>query len=111
MISTSLNAVWGFDADIGAILRKKAVKPNRADWVIVFEWDVPGALPDHQDLPTLDLLPFERIFVLHPASPRWILEWLAADKRWGRPTEYRNVAQSEEEEFVREVCERVPRPV
>ncbi len=106
MIATSLNSVWAVDADICAILRKKARKPRRADWVIVFEWDVPGALPDHEDLPPIDPMPFERIFVLHPASPRWIFEWSHADKLWGRPIEYKNVAQREEEGFVREVCER-----
>lgn len=105
MISTSLNAVWSFDADIRTILQRKALKSHRADWVIVFEWDVPGALPDHEDLPDLEPMPFERIFVLHPASPRWILEWCPSEKRWAQPIEYRNVAQRDEEDFVREVFE------
>lgn len=87
LFSSNLDALWSIDADLQAVISAKQAKPIRGDWLIIYEWDVPGALPDDDELPALEGCGFERIFLLNPSSPVRLVEWNSCERRWRVPDE------------------------
>lgn len=93
-----LSAVWVLAPDIDAIVQLKAAKSSGADWLVVFQWDAPGAIPPDDALPKIRESCFERVFLLDPAIGGRLLEWRRCQSGWLAPSEL--CASYGEREFV-----------
>jgi hypothetical protein len=82
VLETDFDAVSIATADIGAIVAESDKRSRDPDWLVIYEWDVLGVLPELEDLPALPPARFERVFLLNPHSPGYLREWLPSSRRW-----------------------------
>lgn len=75
-LSTNHDSYWGAHADIEGIVASKAGRVPQAHWLVIFEWEIWGSVPDFVDLPSLrGKSGFERVFLLRPIEPSQLIEW------------------------------------
>lgn len=95
--SIQFEALWSVYADIDFIVQSKAQK-SHADWLVVFEWCAPGALPPNDMLQPIRPSVFKRVFMLDPAMPGRLLEWVGTG--WEVPEAFEDYNYSGEIDYV-----------
>jgi hypothetical protein len=82
VLETDFDAVSIATADVAAIVADSDKNRRGAQWLVIYEWDVLGVLPELEDLPALSVESFERVLLLNPHSPGYLREWRPSLGRW-----------------------------